>query len=183
MTVAANAALIRRYLAETGAGRLEVLDELVDGGAIFHSWACPDAYLPPAIGPAGQKEHLALFRAAFPDAAVTVGRLGVTAAMAVVRWTARGTHRGALLGRPATGRAVTWKGTTIYCLAGGKIEDEWGNLDLAGLLRQLDTTTDGVLPVGESAGATPRLTAFSRSGRAPARHQAIATPSAKEGDQ
>lgn len=155
MTVAANAALIHRYLAEVAAGRLEVVDELVDRGAVFHSWACPDAYLPPALGPAGQQERLALFRAAFPDTVVTVGRLGVTASMAVVRWTARGTHRGALLGRPPTGRAVAWRGTTIYCLARGQIEDEWGNVGLAGLLRQLDATTDGVLPVGKSAGATP----------------------------
>lgn len=155
MTVAENAALIRRYIAETAAGRLNVIDELVHRDAIFHSWACPDAYLPPAIGPAGQKERLALFRAAFPDTAVTVGRLGVTATIAVLRWTASGTHRGTLLGRPATGRSVTWKGTTIYCLAGGKIEDEWGNVDLAGLLRQLDATIDGVLLPWKSVGATP----------------------------
>lgn len=114
------------------------------------SWTRPDAYLSPAIGPAGQKERLAPFRAAFPDTVATAGRLGEMPTIAVLRWAARGTHWGACLGRP-----VAWKGTAISCLAVGKIEDEWGNVELAGLLRQLHATTDDVLLPREGVGATP----------------------------
>ena len=156
MTPRENRALIRQLFEETAGGDLAILDRLVRPTAIFHSWACPDAGLSPAIGPGGQRERLTLFRAAFPDSKFTIGELGARADFVVLRWTATGTHRGALLGVHPTGKRVTRRGTAIYCLVDGQIADEWGHFDLRGLLRQL---ADGSPPrtleaaVGEAVGA------------------------------
>jgi predicted ester cyclase len=53
----------------------------------------------------------------------------------------RGTHRGELMGIPATGRRVEVAGITIERLVGGKIVEHWRVTDEVGLLRQL-----GALP-------------------------------------
>jgi steroid delta-isomerase-like uncharacterized protein len=137
MTAEANRALILRLFQETARGDLAVIDELVRPAAIFHSWAFPDARLAPAVGPEGQRDRLAMFRAAFPDSAFTLGHLGARADFVVLHWTASGTHRGALLGVPPTGKRITRRGTAIYCLVDGRIAEEWGYFDLRGLLRQL----------------------------------------------
>ena len=156
MTPRENRALIRRLFEETAAGDLAILDRLARPTAIFHSWACPDAGLSPAIGPAGQRDRLALFRAAFPDSEFAIRELGARADFVVLRWAATGTHQGALLGVSPTGKRATRRGTAIYCLAGGRIAEEWGHFDLRGLLRQL---ADGGAPsaaaaaVAEAAGA------------------------------
>jgi predicted ester cyclase len=137
LTPRENRALIRRLFEETAGGDLSILDRLVRPTAIFHSWACPDAGLSPAIGPGGQRERLTMFRAAFPDSKFTIGALGARADFVVLRWTATGTHLGVLLGVHPTGKRVTRRGTAIYCLVDGRIAEEWGHFDLRGLLRQL----------------------------------------------
>lgn len=57
------------------------------------------------------------------------------------RWTARGTHKGALMGIPPTGKQVTVTGITINRIANGKFAEDWSNYDLLGMLQQL-----GVIP-------------------------------------
>ena len=51
-----------------------------------------------------------------------------------------GTHRGSILGRPATGKRVETFGTEIIRIRNGKIIEHTGNdgLDLLDLLFQLD---------------------------------------------
>jgi len=60
----------------------------------------------------------------------------------VIRWTIRGTHQGPFLGIAPTGKSAIWSGLNIFRLAGGKIVEEWGVADIAGLLHQL-----GALPM------------------------------------
>jgi hypothetical protein len=55
----------------------------------------------------------------------------------VTRWTARGTHRGELMGIPPTGKPVTMTGITINRLEGGKVVEDWTVFDQLGLLQQL----------------------------------------------
>jgi predicted ester cyclase len=45
----------------------------------------------------------------------------------VIRWTARGTHQGELLGIAPTGKAVVIPGISILRVAGGKIAEHWLN--------------------------------------------------------
>lgn len=63
-------------------------------------------------------------------------------------FTARGTHRGAVMGETPTGREVVLRGVNIFRIADGKMAEHWGRLDQLGLLQQL-----GLAP-GPPAAAT-----------------------------
>jgi predicted ester cyclase len=58
-----------------------------------------------------------------------------------VRRSYEGTHRGELLGIPATGEQVRIGSISIFRLAEGKIAEIWEQLDLLTLMQQL-----GVIP-------------------------------------
>jgi predicted ester cyclase len=64
-----------------------------------------------------------------------------------IRWAARGTHQGELLGIQPTGKQATWTGISIYRFADGKIVEAWWSKDVLGLLQQL-----GVIPPPEQGG-------------------------------
>lgn len=86
------------------------------------------------------KATVAQWRAAFPDGRMELDFLFAEKDRVAARWTARGTHRGAFLGLPPTGRTVGWTGLTIYRLADGKVAEAWGEVDGLGLMRQLGPT-------------------------------------------
>ena len=65
--------------------------------------------------------------------------------MVVTRFTARGTHRGDLLGIAPTGNSVTFQGIVVDRLRDGRIVDRHEIVDALGLFQQL-----GVVP-GQSA--------------------------------
>ena len=58
-----------------------------------------------------------------------------------VRQTWRGTHTGNFQGIPPTGKPVTFTSLEVYRVTGGKLAEEWVELDMLGLLQQL-----GVIP-------------------------------------
>jgi predicted ester cyclase len=62
----------------------------------------------------------------------------------VLRWTARGTNTGEMMGMPATGKPATVTGIVINRLAAGKIVEGWTNFDALGMMQQL-----GVIPTPE----------------------------------
>jgi len=55
----------------------------------------------------------------------------------VLRWTWGGTHTGEFWGVPPTGMQVTVTGISILRIEGGKIVEEWGEMDNMGLMAQL----------------------------------------------
>jgi predicted ester cyclase len=61
-----------------------------------------------------------------------------------VRWIARGTQTGVMMGIPATGTPTTVTGMVLNRLAAGTITEGWGNVDALGMLQQL-----GVIPTSE----------------------------------
>jgi steroid delta-isomerase-like uncharacterized protein len=81
------------------------------------------------------------FRAAFPDIRLTVLHEVAEGDLVVHHWTMTGTHRGAFQGIPPTGKTLTWTGTTIVRIEGGRIVERWANVDVLGVLQQL-----GVVP-------------------------------------
>jgi predicted ester cyclase len=53
-------------------------------------------------------------------------------------YTITGTHLGELLGHPATGRKVSYRGMQISRFdSDGKLVERWGSSDELGMLRQL----------------------------------------------
>ena len=88
----------------------------------------------------------AMMRTAFPDYQIVIDDQLAEADKVATVWTASGTHQGEWASPigpvPATGKAVTWTGTTTLRIAEGKITEVIGtNWDHLGILQQL-----GALP-------------------------------------
>lgn len=129
------AAVARRWLEEGwGPGdRLAVIDELHAPDFVDHD---PGGRRPDN---AGFKQDLAEFYVAFPDFVARLEDLVVdeAAGLVTVRWSARGTHRGAFLGAAPTGRTIDFKGIEVLRITDGRIVERWGEWDGLGLLEQL----------------------------------------------
>jgi predicted ester cyclase len=76
----------------------------------------------------GVRESVSLYRSIFPDLEITVEDQVVEGDRVASHWKATGTNRG---------RHVTIRGITISHVVDGKIVEDWGYSDTAGLLRQL----------------------------------------------
>jgi steroid delta-isomerase-like uncharacterized protein len=133
MSVEANKALVRRFIEQALAGGdFAALAELMAPDGVEHTAPLGQ---PPAEGTAAR--YLVLWRAAFPDLAITVEDLLAEGERVAVRQTVRGTHRGAFLGVPPTGRQIAVTGMAFYRLAGGRIVERWATVDTHEVLRQL----------------------------------------------
>ena len=86
---------------------------------------------------AAQKERLRKLQRALPDVRFHVDDLIAEGDRVVFRVTVTGTHRGEMLGVPATGRAVAFSAIDILRFEAGKVVEHWGFGDGAALLRQL----------------------------------------------
>jgi steroid delta-isomerase-like uncharacterized protein len=129
-----NLQVSRRMLEEAfGQGQLALVDEFVAADAVDHDPANPEG----VRGPAGIKEQISMYRAAFPDLQFTIEDTIAQDDRVVIRWSSRGTHRGELMGLAPTGKVVTVTGISIDRFAEGKIVESWTNWDVLGLMRQL----------------------------------------------
>ncbi len=141
---AENEAAVRRALEEAwNKGNLAVLDEVTAANHVAHDPANPN----PGRGPQGEKQLVAMYRAAFPDLQVAIDEMISAEDTVVTRWTARGTHKGDLMGIAPTGKQIAITGITIDRMAGGKAEESWSNWDTLGMMQQL-----GVVPQMATAG-------------------------------
>ena len=129
-----NKAIVRRAFEEPWKGNLDVVDDLVASDYVGHDPASPA----PLRGPEGVKEFISTYRAAFPDARITVEQQLAEGNFVTTRWSGRGTHEGELMGIQPTGKQVTVSGLTISRLVGGKIVEEFQNWDTFGMLQKLD---------------------------------------------
>jgi steroid delta-isomerase-like uncharacterized protein len=137
MSTQENKTLNRRLVEEGfSQGNMAVLDELIADDCLDHS-------APPGTPPGleGVKQFFIMFRGAFPDLHYTVEDQVAEGDKVVTRNTWRGTHQGAFLGIPPTGKQVVVTGIDITRWAGGKAVEHWANQDTLGLMQQL-----GVIP-------------------------------------
>ena len=140
-----NKALTRRYLEEAfNQGKLNVLDEII---AKDHVNSGPGTLPGLPTGPEGDKQLITMYRNAFPDVHFTIDEQIAEGEKVVTRWTGHGTHKGELLGIPATGKSSTVTGIAVDRIANGKIVESWGLFDQFGMMQQL-----GVIPTPELAG-------------------------------
>jgi steroid delta-isomerase-like uncharacterized protein len=129
-----NRAIVRRFVEESWKGNFEVVDELADRDYVGHDPANPE----PVRGPEGVKKFISTYRAAFPDAQVTVEEQLANGDLVATRWTSSGTRHGKLMGVDPTGKRVTVTGVTITRLARGKLVEEFHNWDAFGLIEELN---------------------------------------------
>ncbi len=83
------------------------------------------------------KQVLRMVHTAFPDLKLGFDDTVAEGDRVAVRWTLSGTHKGDMMGIPATGKAVRWTGMTMYRIVDGKVVEEVGEEDGLGLLRQI----------------------------------------------
>ncbi len=129
----ANKAMMRRFYDEVvNKGNLDEIDARIAQDLIEHN-------PPPGVpsGPEGMEQSVAMFRAAFPDIRVTIHDTLAEGDKVVVRATASGTHRGELMGIPATGRRIAVDEIHIVRCIDGKVVEHWGVEDSLGMMQQL----------------------------------------------
>jgi len=142
-----NKVAARRMIEEVwNQANLGLIDELVSPNATFH-----DANVPGGTfsGPEGMKQFVQIYRGAFPDVRMTINDQIAEGDQVVTRWTATGTHKGALMGIAPTGKFATVTGVDIDRYQDGKVVEAWASYDMLGLLQQL-----GVVPSLATAGAS-----------------------------
>ena len=96
---------------------------------------------PPIEGLEAYRQFGSLYFSAFPDLQITPEDLIAEGDKVTMRYGWRGTHKGELMGIPATGKQVITSGISILRVANGKIAEQWDSFDNLGMLQQL-----GVVP-------------------------------------
>lgn len=90
-----------------------------------------------------------MMNGAFPDVVVTEEDLVASGDRVVERSSAVATHKGSMMGEPATSKRIQWSEIHIYRLKDGKICEHWAEIAMMELLQQI-----GVLPqIGQSGDA------------------------------
>ncbi|HEX7587509.1 MAG TPA: ester cyclase, partial [Anaerolineae bacterium] len=92
-------------------------------------------------GHAGAREFIGAYVRAFPDVLLSADEMIGEGERAALMWTARGTHRGAIMNILPTNRPVQIRGVSLLTLKQDKIYQATYIWDVAGLLRNI-----GLLP-------------------------------------
>ena len=128
-----NAAIVRRFV-----------DEVITGGAIERAgefaWEDVVEQVPlPGQGPGleGLKDILRAMRTGFPDLVFAIQEQISEGEKVASRFEWTGTHKGAFLGIPATGKPVRVWGVVIDRLVDGKIKETRIIMDTMGMMRKL----------------------------------------------
>ena len=95
--------------------------------------------LPPGFE--GLRQVGIMMNGAFPDVVVTEEDLIASGDKVVERSSAAATHKGAMMGTPATNKRIKWSEIHIYRLRDGKIAEHWPEISMMELLQQI-----GALP-------------------------------------
>jgi steroid delta-isomerase-like uncharacterized protein len=127
-----NEAIMHRWIDAWNEGNVDAVDEFVSDAFVHHD---PNAL--EVRGPEAEKQLMAMYLSAFPDLHFAIENVVAEGDKVVLLYTIRGTHKGALMGIPPKNRQVTLTATETYCLAGGKIEEQWVNMDALGMMQQL----------------------------------------------
>lgn len=131
-----NKAVFQRLIELQEHGDLDTADRV-----IAPNWVNHDGSPQPLRGPEGFKQLTLGFRSAFSDVRLEIEDMLAEGDKVAARWRFRGTNSGPFQGRPPTGKAVDVKATGIFRVVDGKVTDNWVNLDVLGLMKQL-----GVVP-------------------------------------
>lgn len=142
MSTEENKAIARRWMEEIwGKGSLAAIDELLAPDFVFN-------YAPAGVARDREAYKQTVTMAPFADIHSTIEDMVAEGDKVAVRWTYRGTHKGEFMGIAPTGKQVTMTGISIIRIVGGKIVEEWGEMDMLGMMQQLGA----VPPPGQGEG-------------------------------
>jgi steroid delta-isomerase-like uncharacterized protein len=80
-------------------------------------------------------------RTAFPDLKADLAVMVADEDSIAFAYTLSGTHKGPLMGIPATGKKVSIRGMQLSKFRDGKMVERWGSSDQLGMLQQLGVAT------------------------------------------
>jgi steroid delta-isomerase-like uncharacterized protein len=161
-----NKAIMRRMLEAFNTGNIATVAELFDknindrGNRVGFEREMQTAHPTKRVQTEIMREE-----DAFPDREFKEEVIIAEGDLVMLHWTMTGTHRGQILGRPATGRKVKTSGTEIIRVKNGKIVEHMGNDSghVLDLLMQLDLLDEGVQQQLKTG--APELAAGFRSAR------------------
>src|SRR5712692_6391783 len=126
-------AIVRRYYDEVlNQRQVDAIDELASEDYVEH-----DPFPGQGNGRADLKARAQLLLGAFNPLKFTVEDVIAEGDRVVVRWTNTGTHSGAFLGIPPTGREATVAGIDIHVVRDGRMTEHWHVVDQLAMLQQL----------------------------------------------
>lgn len=132
-----NKALYKKFIDEViNKKNLDVVNDLIGPGFVDHN---PMPGTPP--GSEGMKQAMEMFISAFPDMTSDLTFLVAEGDLVVGHQTTKGTHKGDLMGIPATGKKVEFAEIHIVRIKDGKAVEHWGLADGEAMMQQL-----GVMP-------------------------------------
>jgi steroid delta-isomerase-like uncharacterized protein len=128
-----NTSVIRRFTSEfINTASPALATELIASDAVFHAPG-----MPPLRGPDGYLALLGMLRSGFPDVQWTLEDTVSEGDKVAARFTMRGTHTGAFMGIPPSGKRFSVTSMGIYRIANGQIVEEHGLPDMLGILQQI----------------------------------------------
>ena len=121
--------------------RLDVADAIFAADCVSHQLrsGVPTDAVP--RGPQAIKEHVAGWIASFPDLHFSIEQLVSEGDRVVMQLLMEGTHGGAWLGIPASGKKMQIRMFTVHRVVQGKIVEDWVLVESLGVFQQL-----GVVP-------------------------------------
>lgn len=137
MTLSLKKTLLHGFLKDVWAhGCVESVDKyLSDTYSIQHDPG--DPWEGQTLTHEGFKDRLTKSRAMAPDQAFTVVKMIEVDDCVAVAWTWCGTHSGGIPGFPATGRAITMSGLTMYSFKDNRLSGHWQVADRLSVFQQL----------------------------------------------
>jgi steroid delta-isomerase-like uncharacterized protein len=133
MSIEKNKALARRWLDEVwNKVNLAVVDELSATDFTF-SYAAPGV----SNDREGYKQTVIMLTSGVSDLKITLEDIVAEGDKVVVRWKGTSKHTGEFMGIPATGKQLSMTGISIARIEGSKIAEEWGEMDMMGLMQQI----------------------------------------------
>ena len=127
-----NAQIAKLVMEEVNnTGKMELIDQHYDPSYKGHET------LNPNVSRDQLKTDVQMYRTAFPDLNVKVDEVAAAGEKVLLRWTARGTHKGPFLGAAATNKPMKTQGITVYTFRNGKIVEEWTQWDAYNTIRDL----------------------------------------------
>jgi steroid delta-isomerase-like uncharacterized protein len=130
-----NAEALGKFAEAVNTGKYELFDEAVAPDSVDHDPA--PGQVP---GPKGYRAFFTDMRTAFPDLKADLAALVADDESIAFAYTLSGTHKGPLMGIPATGKKVSIRGLQLSKFRDGKMVERWGSSDQLGMLQQLGVT-------------------------------------------
>jgi steroid delta-isomerase-like uncharacterized protein len=134
--------LINKFVEELwNERRLEVADAIFAKDCVTHQLrsGVPVDAIP--RGPQAIKEHVAGWIASFPDLRFSIEQMLSEGDRVMTQLLMEGTHQGAWLGIPASGKKMQIRMFTVHRVVRGKIAEDWVLVESLGVFQQL-----GVVP-------------------------------------